>query len=64
VSAIQPFDLITTLTVGVIVVPPPPPFNPLNHTTHSVAADSENNHIFVPVSHEGVKVYTEADDDE
>ena len=61
-SAIQPFDLITTLTVGKIVVPPPPPFNPANHITHSVAADSENNHVFVPVSHEGVKVYTEGDE--
>jgi hypothetical protein len=55
VSAIQPFGLITTLTVGNSTVTPA-------HTTHSVAADSENNHIFVPVSHEGVKVYTEDDE--
>jgi hypothetical protein len=55
VSAIQPFDLLTTLTVGNSTVTPA-------HTTHSVAADSENNHIFVPVSHEGVKVYTEDDE--
>jgi hypothetical protein len=54
VSAIKPFDLITTLVVGLIATPPAP-----NHTTHSVAADSENNHIFVPVSYEGVKVYTD-----
>ena len=66
VSAIQPFELITTLTVGKLVGPPVPPFPfniALSDTTHSVAADSENNHIFVPVTHEGVKVYTEADDE-
>lgn len=57
VSALPPFSLLTTLTVGVIETPPAP-----NHTTHSVAADSENNHIFVPVSHEGVKVYTDEQD--
>jgi hypothetical protein len=27
--------------------------------THSVAADSENNHIFVPVNGVGVQVFTE-----
>ena len=55
--------LVTTLTVGLLL--PPPPAN--SHTTHSVAADSENNRIFVPVTHEGVKVYTDAkreDDDD
>ena len=57
VSALPPFSLLTTLTVGAIETPPAP-----NHTTHSVAADSENNHIFVPVSHEGVKVYTDEQD--
>lgn len=55
VSGLSPYSLITTLTVGQILVPPP---NAANHTTHSVAADSENNRIFVPVTHEGVKVYT------
>lgn len=53
--------LVTTLTVGVVLSPATN-----SHTTHSVAADSENNRIFVPVSHEGVKVYTDAtheDDD-
>jgi hypothetical protein len=44
------YKLITTLTVGTRATTPP-------HTTHSVAADSELNRIFVPVSHEGVKVY-------
>jgi hypothetical protein len=52
--------LVTTLTVGLIL--PPPPAN--SHTTHSVAADAENNRIFVPVTHEGVKVYTDAKPDE
>ena len=59
VSGLPLFDLITTLTVGVpAVVSPPAPA----HTTHSVAADSELNRIFVPVSHEGVKVYTDDND--
>jgi hypothetical protein len=52
--------LVTTLTVGLLL--PPPPSN--SHTTHSVAADAENNRIFVPVSHEGVKVYTHGKHDE
>ncbi len=51
---------ITSLTVGLLLPPvPPATFNPGSHTTHSVAADSELNRIFVPVSHEGVKVYTD-----
>jgi len=56
VNALSPYNLIHTLTVGLIVLPPP---NAANHTTHSVAADSELNRIFVPVSHEGVNVYTD-----
>src|SRR5579863_8708314 len=56
VNGVTPFDLITTLTVGLIVPPvPPATFNPASHITHSVAADSELNRIFVPVSHEGVR---------
>jgi hypothetical protein len=47
--------LVTTLIVGQINPMPPPP----SQTTHSVAADSENNLIFVPVSNVGVKVYTD-----
>ena len=27
--------------------------------THSIAADKENNHIFIPVTGSGVKVYTD-----
>jgi hypothetical protein len=50
--------LVTTLTVGVLATP-----IQNSHITHSVAADSENNRIFVPVSHEGVKVYTDAKHD-
>jgi len=47
--------LVTTLVVGQINLNPPPP----SQTTHSVAADSENNLIFVPVTNVGVKVYTD-----
>ena len=62
VNALPPYNLITTLVVGKIVVPPP---STLNHTTHSVAADSELNRVFVPVAHEGVKVYSaEREDDQ
>lgn len=31
--------------------------------THSIAADSENNHIFIPVTNVGVKVYTDDEDE-
>jgi hypothetical protein len=48
-------QLVTTLVVGQINPNPPPP----SQTTHSVAADSENNLIFVPVTNVGVKVYTD-----
>ena len=54
VSGLSPYSVITTLTVGLIATPPAP-----NHTTHSVAADSQLNRIYVPVSHEGIKVYTD-----
>lgn len=47
--------LVTTLVVGQINPNPPPP----SQTTHSVAADSENNLIFVPVTNVGVNVYTD-----
>jgi hypothetical protein len=49
------FNLVATLTVGFINPTPPPP----SQTTHSIAADSENNLIFVPVGNAGVKVYTD-----
>ena len=51
------YNLITTLTVGALATATQPA-----HTTHSVAADSELNRIFVPVSNEGVKVYTHGPD--
>jgi hypothetical protein len=49
--------LLTTLTVGFAATP-----FPNSHFTHSLAADSENNRIFVPVTHEGVKVFTDEED--
>jgi hypothetical protein len=55
VSALSPYNKVDNIVVGLVATPP--------HTTHSVAADSENNRIFVPVSYEGVKVYTHAQDD-
>jgi hypothetical protein len=53
------YNVVTSLTVGAILTP-----STLSQTTHSVAADSENNHIFVPVSHVGIKVYTDKTDDD
>jgi hypothetical protein len=47
--------LVATLLVGRINATPPPP----SQSTHSVAADSQNNLIFVPVTNVGVKVYTD-----
>jgi hypothetical protein len=49
-------DTDTNTVVAVIKVGTPPP--PLRFT-HSVAADSELNRIFVPISGVGVKVYTD-----
>ncbi|PYS33544.1 MAG: hypothetical protein DMG14_31575 [Acidobacteria bacterium] len=57
VNALPPYNVITTLPVGRLDVTP-------THTTHSVAADRELNRIFVPVSHEGVKVYTDDRDND
>ena len=51
--------LVTTLTVGFAATP-----FANSHFTHSVAADSETNRIFVPVTHEGVKVYTDDTDND
>jgi hypothetical protein len=59
----ETYKVVTSLTVGVTFTPPPTP-PPPSHTTHSVAAYSENNHIAVPVSHEGVKIYTDQSDDD
>jgi hypothetical protein len=44
---------LTPITVGKILVAPA-----VSQTTHSVAADAVNNHIFVPVTGVGVQVWT------
>ena len=54
-------DIETNTLVAVIKVGTPPP--PLRFT-HSVAADSETNRIFVPISGVGVKVYTASDEED
>ena len=54
-------DTETNTLVAVIKVGTPPP--PLRFT-HSVAADSETNRIFVPISGVGVKVYTASEEEE
>jgi DNA-binding beta-propeller fold protein YncE len=54
-------DIETNSLVAVIKVGTPPP--PLRFT-HSVAADSETNRIFVPISGVGVKVYTDSDEED
>ena len=50
-------DTGTNTVVAVLKVGSPPP--PLRFT-HSVAADSETNRIFVPISGLGGKVYTDS----
>ncbi len=52
-------DTDTNTVVAVLKVGTPPP--PLRFT-HSVAADSETNRVFVPISGVGVKVYTDSDE--
>lgn len=52
-------DTNTVVTVLKVGAPPPP-----LRFTHSVAADSETNRIFVPISGLGVKVYTDGEDDD
>ena len=53
------YQVIATLPwQGTPFSPPPPVF----HFTHSVAADSVFNHIFVPVSNTGVLVFTDDND--
>jgi hypothetical protein len=54
-------DTDTNTVVAVLKVGAPPP--PLRFT-HSVAADSELNRIFVPISGVGVKVYTDDEEDD
>jgi YVTN family beta-propeller protein len=45
----ETFQVITNIPVG---------------PTHSIAANSENNHIFVPVTGVGIKVFAESSDEE
>jgi len=52
-------DTNTVVTVLKVGTPPPP-----LRFTHSVAADSELNRIFVPISGVGVKVYTDSEEDD
>jgi hypothetical protein len=59
VNGLPLYKQIANLVVGFIAKPPAP-----SHTTHSVAADSENNKVFVPVSHEGVQVWTAEEDND
>ena len=59
-STVPVFDTDTNAVVAVLQVGSAPP--PLRFT-HSVAADSETNRIFVPISGLGVKVYTDSDED-
>jgi DNA-binding beta-propeller fold protein YncE len=54
-------DTETNTVVAVLKVGSPPP--PLRFT-HSVAADSETNRIFVPISGVGVKVYTDSEEED
>jgi DNA-binding beta-propeller fold protein YncE len=59
-STVPVLDTETETVVAVIPVGTPPP--PLRFT-HSVAVDSENNRVFVPISGVGVKVYAAATDE-
>jgi len=52
-------DTNTVVTVLKVGTPPPP-----LRFTHSVAADSETNRIFVPISGVGVKVYTDSEEED
>jgi hypothetical protein len=58
VSALSPYSSFGTLPWVGSFVPPPA----LSHFSHSIAADSENNHIFLPVTNTGVLVFTDDPD--
>jgi hypothetical protein len=53
VSGLSPYGVIGTLPWVGHFAPPPAQFS------HSIAADSENNHIFLPVTNLGVLVFTD-----
>jgi hypothetical protein len=59
-SSVPVLDIETNKVVDVLHVGTPPPHLTF---THSVAADSETNRVFVPVSTVGIKVYARSDDD-
>jgi DNA-binding beta-propeller fold protein YncE len=61
-SSVPVLDVETETLVDVIKVKDPT--NPKLQFTHSVAADSETNRVFVPVSNVGIKVYARGGDDE
>ena len=50
VNGLPPYNLIGTLPAGTLAA---------NQTTHSIAADSENNRIFAPFTNLGVLVFTD-----
>jgi len=55
VNGESPYNVIGALPWMGSFVPPPG----LSHFSHSIAADSENNHIFLPVTNTGVMVFTD-----
>ena len=57
-SGVPPYRVIDTLPWSGHFTPPPPQF------THSIAADSENNHVFVPVTNLGVLVFARNQEDD
>lgn len=61
-STVPVLDTETETLVAVIKIKDPT--NPKLQFTHSVAADSETNRVFVPVSNVGIKVFARGDDDE
>jgi len=56
---VPPYRVVDTLPwVGFFTQPPPRQFS------HSIAADSENNHVFVPVTNRGVLVFARNQEDD
>jgi hypothetical protein len=53
VNGLPPYEVIGTLPWTGHFAPPPAQFS------HSIAADSENNHVFLPVTNLGVLVFTD-----
>jgi hypothetical protein len=53
VSGVEPYNVIATLPWTGHFTPPPAQFS------HSIAADSQNNHVYLPVTNLGVLVFTD-----